>query len=267
MSERRSSKSPNIHTTLSHLPDSGDQCADVVAWIINPTPTSRKRTVRFPKNRVLGELFSEPYPSSGRSLSQMKGLGRALGKVDVPASHRLILYVEDGITEHGLKALSRLAPQDLQSLLLGGCGITDCGLSHLRNLTWLEHLDLSCNRISGEGLAHLEGMLLERLEFWGCDLREEGLANLPHLPSLRHLSLALHLDLPDDALAPLNRLPALESLDLHSTPVGDRALAHLRKLRRLRSLNISYTRVSHDGAAELRASLPLCQISWSPTSA
>jgi hypothetical protein len=231
-------------------------------------PASRKRTVRFPKNKVLGELFSEPYPASGRSLSQMKGLGRALGEVDVPSGHRLILCVEDGITERGLKALSRLAPHDLQSLLLGGCGITDCGLSHLRNLTWLEHLDLSCNRISGEGLAHLKGMLLlERLELWGCDLTEEGLANLPPLPSLRHLSVALHLDLPDDALAPLDRLPALESLDLHSTPVGDRALVHLRKLRQLRSLDIFYTRVSRDGAAELRASLPLCQISWSQTSA
>jgi hypothetical protein len=198
----------------------------------------------------------------------MKRLGRARGEVDVPASHRLILYVKEGITEHGLKALARLAPHDIQSLLLSSTGLTDAGLRHLRTLTWLEDLDLSCNRISGEGLTHLEGMLLlERLELWGCELTETGLANLPALPALRQLSLAMHLELPDDVLAHLHAFPALESLDLHSTPVGDRALAHLRMLHRLRFLNISSTKISRDGAGELCAALPLCRISWSQTSA
>lgn len=249
----------------SRRPDgNGDlSAADGITWIINPARSSGIRTVKFPKNRALGELFAEPYPAVGRSLSQMKKLGRARGEVDVPAGHRLILYVEGDINERGLKALATLAPQDLQSLRLGGCGLTDKSLIHLRNLTWLEHLDLSCNPVSGTGLAHLEGMLLlERLELWGCDLTEEGLANLPPLPSLKHLSVAIHLDLPNDALALLVRLPTLESLDLCSTPIGDRALAHLRKLRQLRSLHVSHTKVIHDGIAELHAALPLCQISW-----
>jgi hypothetical protein len=253
-----------MHTMLSRRPDgSGDLTADGITWIINPARAPQTRTVRFPKNRALGELFAETYPAVGRSLSQMKKLGRARGEVDVPAGHRLILYVEGDINEGGLKALATLAPQDLQSLRLGGCGLTDKSLIHLRNLTWLEHLDLSCNPVSGEALAHLEGMLLlERLELWGCDLTEEGLANLPPLPSLRHLSVAIHLDLPDDALASLVSLPVLESLDLRSTPIGDRALAHLRKLRQLRSLHISHTKLTCNGIAELRAALPLCQISW-----
>jgi hypothetical protein len=246
----------------------GALLAGGVAWHLSPSPDCPARTVRFPKNRVLGELFAEPYPAGGRSLSEMKGLGKALGEVSVPAGHRLVLYVEKEMSERDMKALAKLAPRDLQSLLLGGCDITDAGLAYLRNLTWLEHLDLSCNSISGEGLAHLERMLLlERLEVWGCDLTEAGLAHLPPLPSLRDLAISLHLELPDSALVDLDKLIALESLDLHSTPIGDGALAHLKKLRNLRHLNVSYTKISQNGAAELCAALPRCQISWQPTSA
>lgn len=257
-----------MHTLLSSRPNNGERAAGDVTWMLHPTLTCPARTVRFPKNRILGELFIETYPAGGRSLSQMKKLGLARGEVSVPAGHRLILYVEEDITESGLKALSKLAPQTLQSLLLGGCEITDAGLNHLRNLTWLEHLDLSCNQISGEGLTHIGGMLLlERLELYGCELTEEGMENLPSLSSLRHLSMALHLELPDAALAHLDRLPALESLDLHSTTIGDGALVHLRTLHRLRYLDISYTMISREGATELCAALPRCEVSWSHSSA
>lgn len=142
----------------------------------------------------------------------MKKLGKALGEVSVPAGNRLVLYAEKEMSERDLKALAKLGARDLQSLLLGGCGLSDASLAYLKNLAWLEHLNLSCNRISGEGLTHLGGMLLlERLELWGCDLTEAGLAHLPPLPSLRDLEISLHFDLPVSALAHLDNLPALES--------------------------------------------------------
>lgn len=267
MSERRSHTPPIFHASHLVRPDLGARLASGVAWNLSPSPSRLARTVRFPKNRVLGELFAEPYPASGRSISEMEGLGKALGEVRVPAGHRLILYAEKEMSERDLKALAKLAPRDLQSLLLSGCDITDAGLAYLRKLTWLEHLDLSCNRISGEGLAHLEGMLLlERLEVWGCDLTETGLAHLPSLPLLRDLAVSLNLELADGALTHLDKLPALERLDLHGTPVGDWALVRLKKLWKLRYLNVSHTKISRDGAIELCAALPLCEISWVPTS-
>lgn len=269
MSEQRNRRHPNFLAPLIIRPNRGERGADIVTWILGPAPARPTRIVRFPKNRVLGELFAEPYPASGRSLSQMNGLGRARGEVIVPAGPRLTLYVEEEISESGLKGLGKLAPHDLQSLRLGGCGLTDSSLAHLRHLTWLEHLDLSCNHISGEGLAHLAGMLLlERLELGGQDgLTEAGLAHLPRLPSLRELDLSLNLTLQDAAIAHFAELPALEILDLHSTPISDMALADLKKLRKLRYLNISYTRISRAGAAGLCTALPLCKIRWAPTSA
>lgn len=268
MSERRHRTPLILHAPPASRDDRGAWRAGNVAWNLAPASARHVRTVRFPKNRVLGELFSEPCPASGRSLSEMKGLGKALGEVSVPAGQRLVLYAEKEMSERDLKALAKLAPMDLQSLLLSGCDLSDASLTYLRNLTWLEHLDLSCNSISGEGLTHLGGMLLlERLELWGCALTEAGLAHLPPLPSLRDLAISLHFELPDSALAHLDSLPALENLDLHSTPIGNEALAHLKKLRKLRYLDISYTRISQSGAAELCAALPRCKISWAPTSA
>jgi hypothetical protein len=191
MSERRSRTPPIFHTAHSGRLGLSARVAGGVAWNLAPLPGHPARTVRFPENRVLGELFTEPYPAGGCGISQMKQLGFARGEVKVPASYRLVLYVEKEMSELGLKALAKLGPRDLQSLLLCGCEITEDGLAYLKSLTWLEHLDLSCNRISGEGLVHLEGMLLlERLEVWGCDLTVEGLAHLPPLPSLRDLAVS-----------------------------------------------------------------------------
>jgi hypothetical protein len=64
-----------MHTLLSSRRDNGERAAGDVTWMLNPTLAPHARTVRFPKNRILGELFIETYPVAGRSLSQMKKLG------------------------------------------------------------------------------------------------------------------------------------------------------------------------------------------------
>lgn len=244
---------------------SDGRLAGEVTWALDTPAPRRPRIVRFPKNRSLGDLCVEPIHTGDSRRAEREELGRARGEVVVPAGKRLLLYVsEKGARD--LRPLTKLAPWDLQALNLSGCQIKDADLVHLRGLTWLEDLDLSCNRFTGVGLVHLGGMLLlERLDLYGGDLTDEGLGHLPTLPSLRELSLAIHFELTDGALAHLNKFSALEDLNLRSTPVGDGGIDHLKRLKALRYLDISYTRFSRDGADRLRAVLPRCNVHWQPS--
>ncbi len=244
---------------------SDGRLAGEVTWALDTPAPRRPRAVTFPKNRSLGDLYVEPIHTGDSCRAEREELGRARGEVVVPAGKRLLLYVsEKGARD--LRPLPKLAPWDLQALNLSGCEIKDADLIHLRGLTWLEDLDLSCNRFTGFGLAHLGAMLLlERLDLYGGDLTDEGLGHLPALPSLRELSLAIHFELTDGALAHLNKFPVLGDLNLRSTPVGDGGIVHLKRLKALRYLDISYTRFSRDGADRLRAALPRCNVHWQPS--
>jgi hypothetical protein len=233
---------------------SDGRLAGEVTWALD-TPAPRPRVVRFPKNRSLGDLYVEPVHTGDRRRAEGEELGRAWGEVVVPAGKR-----------RDLRPLTKLAPWDLQALNLSRCEIKDADLVYLRGLTWLEDLDLSCNRFTGVGLGHLGGMLLlKRLDLYGGDLTDEGLGHLPALPSLRELSLAIHFALTDGALVHLNKFPALEELSLGNTPVGDGGIDYLKRLKALRHLDISYTRFSRDGADRLRAALPRCNVHWQPS--
>jgi len=74
MSERRSRTPPIFHASHLVRTDLGERLAGGVAWNLVSSPDRPARTVGFPKNRVLGELFTEPYPASGWGISQMMPL-------------------------------------------------------------------------------------------------------------------------------------------------------------------------------------------------
>jgi hypothetical protein len=59
------------------------------------------------------------------------------------------------------------------------------------------------------------------------------------------------LQLTDDGLKTLAKIPALRALDLSRSPVTDNGLSHLRSLNDLRHLNLSSTRVDGSGLASL----------------
>jgi len=247
-------------------PSASRESAGAATWKLEPPARPRPRVVKFSSERSLGTLFVKHGSVFEGTGMFGKKLGPARGKRVVPAGASLLLAVSEG-GARDLLPLASLGPRDLQMVSLSSVGATDEALAHLGGLTWLEWLDLSCSGVTGTGLSHLGGMkLLEQLELWGAALTSDGLAHLPDLPGLRRLTLSINFGLTGGALSHLiNRLPALEDLDISNSEIGDEAVPHLGRLTGLRQLNVRYTCISRDGAKELKAALPHCRISnnWS----
>jgi uncharacterized membrane protein YhaH (DUF805 family) len=87
------------------------------------------------------------------------------------------------VTDEDLACLAGNA--EIKELRLGGSGITDAGLEHIRGLTGLEILDLSLTGISDKGIDCLRGLLsLTTLYLGGSKVSDAGLLRLDVLDCL-----------------------------------------------------------------------------------
>ena len=64
----------------------------------------------------------------------------------------------------------------------------------------------------------------------------------------------------DAGLESLAELPALETLDLTSTPITDTGLKHLAKISTLKTLNLTDCKLSESAIDDLQDALPWCRI-------
>ena len=85
--------------------------------------------------------------------------------------------------------------------------------------------------------------------------KAEDVALLPALASLRQLCLRGCL-LPDGAFGPLEKLTALQVLDLGHTPLSDQGLSRVQSLTKLTAIDMRSTGVRTRGLQSLRKSLP-----------
>jgi hypothetical protein len=121
----------------------------------------------------------------------------------------------------------------LRVLSLVQTKVTDAGLTHLRQLPDLRHLELRrTDIITDVGPEHLRE-LTELRYLWldGTKITDAGLEHLQELTQLRYLNLS-------------------------GTQVTDVGLEHLRGLEQLRWLYLSNTQVTHAGVNELKKALP-----------
>jgi hypothetical protein len=175
------------------------------------------------------------------------------------------------LTGHLAKVLAREPIENNQLNLLKGLktvilvdarfsNITDESLDLLQNL-WLEHLDISATRITGQGLSDFRGCEvlrtlfaaglliddstflekcnnLEVLNLTATKLDAQAIERIAKLRSLRDLCLR-GVPIKDEDVRQLALIQQLEHLDLADTQITSAALLMLAGHPRLRHLNIS----------------------------
>ncbi len=147
--------------------------------------------------------------------------------------------VECEFTEQGLAPLSQL--NQLRELNLsrlnhiryggGPAGLSDACLVPIQDLTSLERLTLSGNRITDSGLAKLSGLSrLETLDLDATDATDAGLVRLHALRNLKVVDLAGTMVTPQGIKALQSALPGLE-INVEMDPVLAEKIREWRRLR------------------------------------
>lgn len=142
--------------------------------------------------------------------------------------------------------------RQVETLITYPATITDAGMAHLRWLTGLRKLQVTTRRASPASVANLAGLTrLGILRLYGIPVTDDGLDALARMDELRELVLDSRRITDVGVIRHIARLPALESLALHSPGITDAGVAHLAGLRKLRELDLSATRVTDAGLTHL----------------
>jgi internalin A len=149
------------------------------------------------------------------------------------------------VTDSGLAQLNALS--NLKELSIGGNKLTDAGLQALRQMPALANLDLSGAQRTDSGL-------------WSVSLTESGLDTISTLKELRHLRLN-GVAISPRGLQKLKGLNKLERLDLQAcNRINDDALPPLESLPALKVLDVTAAAITEKGQAELRKAKPGLQV-------
>src|SRR5439155_9899065 len=140
------------------------------------------------------------------------------------------------VTGTGLSHLVKLP--HFKKLDLASNRFTDAGMAHLNGLVRLESLSLPFTKVSDAGLGQLTGLKSLRNLTLPTGITDAGVHHLAPaaFPELRNLSFTNSFDLSGAGLAPLAKLPKLETLDLFATTIRDNNLAALGTCVQLKSL-------------------------------
>ena len=125
------------------------------------------------------------------------------------------------VTDAKLANLRLRAFRDLERLNLWDTGITDAGLEHLRDLSYLQSLSLNDKQITDAGLMKLTVLRrLQELNLAGTKVTDVGLETLTGLDQLRRVVLC-GTKVTDAGMEWLERLPQLQTLYLDGTQITD----------------------------------------------
>jgi Leucine-rich repeat (LRR) protein len=197
-----------------------------------PQVHGEPRHLRFPANRVMGNLFVHPWHDNAHlgattHRSPWQFFAVAQGDVVIPAYHKAHLDISP-TTVHNLAPLAELEAFDLQSLTLVpsshlgiAANVPDTELRFLEHLTGIYDLKIAHLAVTTEGIQRL-----------ACLNRLQHLQLLQ--PGQRAWSHALYRSLTVTDLLPLGKLPELTVLDLSGIPLNDLPCMPCPTLRLLR---------------------------------
>lgn len=187
------------------------------------------RILRFLSDRSVGWLWARglQWPDERHAVL----LGDARGDVAVPGGCAPRLVVEPSAARD-LSFLTRLQPDDVDSLELTQTQVTDEQLRHVAHLSALPRLSLSDTDVTDRGLVHLRPLAsLQWLALWWCrGITDAGVPHLLALRGLEFLSLG-RTGITDAGVLQLAELPALRTLTLEDSRVTREAVAELQRQR------------------------------------
>ncbi|DAZ96549.1 TPA: hypothetical protein N0F65_011226 [Lagenidium giganteum] len=156
------------------------------------------------------------------------------------------------VDDFSLQSLSHLAR--LQSLDLGGCGVTSKCITQLANLQDLRRLSLArCNEVDDETLDDLARCFqrLEALDISYCHITHTGLLHIKYFTTLKELIIRGCADVGEDGLEDLGSLHNLEYFDAcHSFCESDADV--FQHMPDLQHLNVSSCRLLKRGFDYIR---------------
>lgn len=204
----------------------------------------RARSLTFPEDRTIGDLFVVHYDQNDNSCFKGKQLfSKARGKVNVPSGMAIrlsILY--EGASD--LSFLSVLSPDSLQVLDVSRAEIDAHSCQYVGHLTGLQEINFCDTEFDDSCVDVL--MPLRRLQCLSANrtqLRDSGLEKLSKFGSLRALSIDSN-EVTDEGIKALSSLRNLYSLHLQNTRCGDAGVEALVNLP-LRFLNLNSTRIDN----------------------
>jgi serine/threonine protein kinase len=155
------------------------------------------------------------------------------------------------VNEKGIEELRNL---HLRWLFMPGLSLGD-SLRSISKMRSLGLLDLHGSFLNDEKLSQLKDMVwLQSLDISGTAVTSAGMHHLSNIANLRCLK-AGNLSIDDSAIDPLVNLPRLFELDLNTTSITDKGVVKLAAIKSLQHLNLAATRIGDQAVAAL-ATLP-----------
>lgn len=232
------------------VPDFQEMCCVSKTWCFHIKPVLLKVAVFRPRTQeqlnLLTDAFLSKTPLQNLDLSGKKHcltdpepnrislemLEKILLPSDLTHSLRYLRLTHKQLSTSGIEAMGIHHLTQLETLKLRGNTLDDAFLDHLIKIPHLTNLDLSFNKMSGEGVTLLSQMT-----------------------TLRHLDLFAN-KIGDHGVSPLKSLTQLVSLRLDSNGISDEGADHVTSMTHLRELTMEFNPISIGKAEEIFAKCP-----------